>query len=226
MKENNRTDFARRTVLGATGLAMLGGLSGNAAGTDEHDGNQNDPVDEILAEWDETPTEIAETTMDAYGEPDEAVSSRLIWHHDEDAPWKRTELFRDPVPHHFPMEHPDHLEQFIDYHVPPELYDCVARFDGSMMLERTKGEISARCDKEAMNFLAVNLTDELVTTEMGVEEARRTYAEDAIAFSEGEKPPRTQEFQFELPDGDQRDPDVEIVQDGEIDMDTDLGPEN
>lgn len=227
MNKSDRTKLARRTVLGATGLGVLGAFSGSAAGQEDNEsGDHGGNFEDIIAEWDETPQKVAETTIDQYGEPDESVPSRLIWHHDEDAPWKRTELFRDTVPHQFPMEHPDLLEQFIDYHVPPELYGCIARFDGSVMLERTKGEMSARCDKEEMNFLAVNLVHELVTTDMGVDEARRAYAEDAIAFNmENEEPPRTQGLQFELPDGDQRDPDTAVVQDGEIELDTDLGPE-
>lgn len=185
MDKRDGRKLARRTVLGATGLGILGAVSGSAAGQEDDEGSEGHGSDfeDIIAEWDETPQEVAETTMNQYGEPDESVPSRLIWHHDDDAPWKRTELFRDTVPHHFPMEHPGLLEQFIDYHVPPELYDCIARYDGSVMLERTKGEVSAQCDKEEMNFLAVNLTHELVTTDMGIDEARRAYAEDAIAFN-------------------------------------------
>lgn len=219
--KDDKSKLARRTVLGTTGFSIFGALSGSASATQE---NHNGDFEAIIAEWDETPQMIAETTINRHGPPDESVPSRLIWHHD-DGPWKRTELFRDPVPHHFPMEHPDHLEQVIDYHVSPELYDCVARYDGSVMLERTKGEVSARCDEEELNFLAINLTHELVTTDMSVEDARRAYAEDAMAYKmENEEPPRTQGLQFELPEGDQRDPDVEIIQNGEIQMDTDLGP--
>lgn len=210
MDRNDRVQLARRTVLGATGLGILGALGGNTA-ADEHGGNGD--IHEIIEEWDEEPRQIAEETMETYDEPDEAVPSRLIWHHGEDAPWKRTELFRDPVPHNFPKQHNDHLEQAIDYHAPPESYDCVARFDGSVMLERTKGEVSARCDIEGANFLAVNLTHELITTDMSVKAARRTYGEEMVTFMEqGEEPtPRMQGLQFELPEGDQRDPDVEII---------------
>ncbi|MEX2153654.1 MAG: hypothetical protein WD825_09970 [Gemmatimonadaceae bacterium] len=58
------------------------------------------------------------------------------------------------MPHSFPKPHTDLLEQFIDYRVPVDKYDELAAYDGSVIVERTKGEISARCDKEAMNFLA------------------------------------------------------------------------
>lgn len=230
MTHNDRSDVSRRTILGTTGAGILG--LGVVAGSDEEDDRATEAesgghdVDEILAEWDDEAVEIVQPVMDRYGEPDEAIPRRLFWYHeDDDTPWKRTEMSRDPVPHHFPMEHPDYLEQFIDYHVPPDQYDEIATYDGSVMLERTKGVVSARCDEEELNLLAVNLTHELVHTDMTVDEARRAYAEDAMAYKmEGEKPPRTQGLQFDLPEGDQRDPDTEIIQDGEINLDEDIGP--
>ena len=45
---------------------------------------------------------------------------------------------------------------------PPEVLD-LARFDGSVIVERTRGEIGARCDKEEMNYLALNLAHDIVT---------------------------------------------------------------
>ena len=233
MTEDDKASLGRRTVLGVAGAGILGlgAVSGSAASEQQEDGQSGDAsggydVDEILDQWDQEVVDIAQPVLDKYGDPDEVVPSRLIWHHeDDDAPWTETVMFRDPVPHSFPMEHPDHLEQTIEYHVPPDQYDGIATYDGSVMLERTSGEVSARCDEEALNLLAINLTHELVTTEMTVEDARRAYAEDAMAYKmENEEPPRTQGLQFELPEGDQRDPDVEIIRDGEIVMDHDFGP--
>ena len=70
------------------------------------------------------------------------------------------------------MPHPDLLEQFIDYQAPPEMYDELAVYDGSVIVERTKGEISARCDKEEMNFLAINLANDVAIGERTPDEAR------------------------------------------------------
>ena len=54
-------------------------------------------------------------------------------------------LSRDEVPHAFPAPHTDFLEQFIDYRVPVEMFSKLAEYDGSVIAERTKGELSARC---------------------------------------------------------------------------------
>ena len=156
-------------------------------------------LDEVLASWPETPREVATTIMDKYGQPDGVTESMLIWH--DTGPWKRTIVYRDVVQHNFPVPHSDLLEQFIDYDVPVEMFDDLAAYDGSVIAERTKGELSARCDKEVANFLAINLAHDVVTGQRSVEEARQFYADTMQAVMNGETPPYTQAFQFELPSG-------------------------
>src|SRR5206468_7995636 len=39
----------------------------------------------------------------------------------------------------------------VDYRVPPELAHLVAMFDGSSLVDRARGEVTARCDSEAAN---------------------------------------------------------------------------
>ena len=162
-------------------------------------------VDEILGAWPDVSREVAATVMERYGPPQEATASLLIWHNN--GPWKRTILNRDAVPHDFPMPHPDLLEQFIDYRVPPDSFDELAAYDGSVIVERTKGEISARCDKEEANFLALNLANDIVTGARNVEEARTFYADTMMAFMGGQSDPYLEGFQFEVPAEGTADPD-------------------
>lgn len=232
MTDDNLT---RRTVLGTTGLGILGlgAVSGSAAAAEDEDtetesdsgsGSKGYDAEEIISDWDDKKAETARTMMEKYGDPDEAVPSRLMWHQkDDDSPWKHTYVYRDSYQHKFPVEHEDYLEQAIELHIPPHHYDDVAKFDGSVILERTRGEVKARCDKEEMNYLAINLTHELAFTSMTVEEARHAYAEDAMAFMNGEEPERTQGFQFEMPHDEERDPDTTIVHDDHIEMDQAIG---
>ena len=51
--------------------------------------------------------------------------------------------------HHWPTPHTDFLTQYIDYRVPPQQAHLVAMFDGSILVDRTRGEVAARCDSEA-----------------------------------------------------------------------------
>ena len=65
--------------------------------------------------------------------------------------------------------------------MPPEKFSELAKFDGSLIVERTAGEVSARCDMEATNFLALNMMHEIVSGKRTAEEARKTLSENISA---------------------------------------------
>jgi hypothetical protein len=159
----------------------------------------------VIASWPAKPKEVASDTIAKYGQPDGVTDSRLVWQNK--GPWKEIILYRDEVPHQWPMPHTDLLEQSINYKPDPEKFDDLAQFDGSVIAERTKGTLAARCDKEEMNFLAVNLANDVVTGRRSVSEARKFYEETAMAFKKGEKRPYTQRLQFEPPRTAAGDPD-------------------
>ena len=163
----------------------------------------------VIDEWPAVPKSVAQKMIERYGEPDEATPSRLIWFNN--GPWKRTIVYRDEVPHNFPKPHTDVLEQFIDYRVPPDKADELAAFDGSVVPERTKGEVSARCDMEEMNYLALNLMHDIVTGRRSVEEARKHYAETATAFMMNRPAPYTEGLKFEVPHGGTADLDEVMI---------------
>lgn len=163
----------------------------------------------VSQKWSKTSQEALKEMTDKYGQPDEFSASQAIWHHN--GPWKRTVLQSEEIQHDFPSTHMDVLEQFIDYHVPPDKYDDLAKYDGSIIVERTKGVISARCAGEAMNFVAINLAHEIVTGRRSVDDARQEYTRLYQAYHKGQKEDATQRFTFDLPTGKTADPDVEVI---------------
>mgnify|MGYP007064574982 FL=1 len=138
-------------------------------------------LNHILSYWQGPPLEGAKTIISKYGYPQEATMRRLIWYNS--GPWKRTIVYKDPVPHNFPTPHLDFLKQTIDYKVPVHLYDAIAAFDGSVYLDRTTGEASAKCHEEAMNFLSLNLLNDIVTGKRDVQGAKDFYAQTAEQFT-------------------------------------------
>src|SRR5215217_3954343 len=133
---------------------------------------------EQIQQWPEQSREAAKLVIDKYGEPDEVSDSQLIWHRRGE--WKRIVASKAFYSHDFPAPHQDSVESFIDYRVPPEKFSDLAAFDGSVVVERTAGEVSARCHDEQANFLALNLVHDLVTGAKDVEEARRYYAKEFL----------------------------------------------
>ena len=162
-----------------------------------------------LSGWHEASQDAAKKMQEKYGDPDEVTDTMLVWH-DSD-PWVRTIVYKEAVQHDFPMPHPDVLEQFIHMDVDPDYFDDLAKYDGSVIVERTKGEISARCDKEGANFLAINLAHDIMQGERTIEEARQFYAETIKQVMDGETPEYTQGFVFDPAEQDVTNPDESVM---------------
>ncbi len=148
----------------------------------------------LISNWPVKTQEVANTTMAKYGAPNEVTGTMLVWHNN--GPWKKTIIHKEPVQHNFPMPHVDLLEQFVDYSVPADRFDQMAMYDGSVVIARTVGEISARCDKEEANFLALNLANDVATGKKTVDEARKYYATAIKEMMQGKMDPYVQKLHF------------------------------
>jgi uncharacterized protein YcfL len=118
-----------------------------------------------------------------YGLPTSVTEEMVIW--SNTVPFKRSVVYKEEVTHQFPMQHSDILLQTVDYRVPKDKVAQLSKFDGSLIIDRTKGELSARNEKEEMNILALNLADKIVRGQLSAEQARREYSKDADAFAAG-----------------------------------------
>lgn len=165
------------------------------------------PLEGILASWPRQPREVFLETVRRHGPPDEAAATHMVWHRRK--PWERTVLYARGIPHNWPRPHMDILEQTIMYPVPVGAFSPLAEFDGSVIAERTKGSLSARCDNEEMNFLAVNLAHDVAVGARSPADAR-AYYEDAVRrlMTRGERDPYLRGLLFAPPAGPTGDPDV------------------
>jgi hypothetical protein len=172
-----------------------------------NDTNDQKGAASVIATWPATSKKVAEEMITKYGEPMGITSEMLVWNNN--GVWKRTIVSRDTVLHNFPSPHPDLLEQFIDYKVPADKYDDMAAYDGSVILERTKGEMSARCDKEGANLLAINLANDVATGAKTTEQAREYYTQAIKTFMQsGKMDPYMQGFKFTVPTSGTKDSDT------------------
>lgn len=168
----------------------------------------------VIQHWPDESREAAELVLDKYGEPDEATDSLLIWF--DVGPWKRVLASRTFHNHNFPAPHIDSVESVIDYHVPPEHASALAAFDGSVVVERTAGEVSARCHDEEANFLALNLVNDIVTGRKSVDEARAYYAEEFLNARREQPTPYMEGLRFGPPIGSTADRDVRALSDEQL----------
>lgn len=168
----------------------------------------------IIKAWPDESREAAQLVIDTYGEPHEATESLLTWH--GVGQWKRVVASRTFYNHHFPAPHIDAVESFIDYRVPPQKFTPLAQFDGSVVVERTAGEVSARCHDEQANFLALNLMHDIVTGAKDVEEARRYYAKEFLDARRKQPTPYMEKLRFTPGDASAADPDRRALSDDEL----------
>jgi hypothetical protein len=166
-------------------------------------------VDEIVRAWPKIAQEAATSMMEKYGPPNEACAGRLVWH--DNGPWRHTFVYSEEVAHNFPAPHHDVLEQYIPYRVPVDKFNDLTAFDGSVLVDRTKGEMAARCQGEASNFLALNLAHDIIEGRRSVQEARIAYGEAMKARRAGKTPEIMQKLLFETPRGYTGDLDETII---------------
>lgn len=166
-------------------------------------------VEKILAEWPGRPLLTARRTIEKFGLPQEATMEKLVWHYNR--PWKRTVITRKEIPHDFPKLHMDCLQMTINYSVPAKAVDALVSFDGSVIYDRTAGELSSRCDVEAANILTLNLCHDIVTGKKDVTQAREAFGQAEIEFSQGKEPAIMKQLQFETSPESTADPDVPVI---------------
>ena len=139
----------------------------------------------VLAAWPMKQRETATMLIGKYGNPHVVGDRMLVWL--DTGPFTKTVLMRDAAPHDFPMPHVDYLTQTVLYRVPADKVDDLFEYDGSVWAHRTRGELSAQCDLEAMNFLALNLAHDIASGRRAVADARAFYARTAMEFKQGNR---------------------------------------
>lgn len=167
-----------------------------------------------IASWPEESREAAQLVIKAYGEPDEITESQMTWH--RPGPWKRIIASKVFHQHSFPAPHIDSVESVIDYRVPVDKFSALAEFDGSVIAERTAGEVSARCHDEQANFLAINLMHDIVTGAKTVKQARDYYAKEFADYRRKKPTPYMEKLHFKPGDGSAADPDGRVLSDADL----------
>ena len=149
--------------------------------------------------------------MTKYGKPDEATPTMMAWNNK--GPWAKTVVFKQEYQHNFPMPHTDLLQQWVGLKVPTDKLNDLAKYDGSVVVERTTGMISARCDKEGANFLALNLAHDIIMGKRTVEDARQKYGQEVMKMKAGQMTEYTKGLMF-TPNSNASDPDMALDKKG------------
>ncbi len=195
-------------------IALLAGISLYSCNSAESDNKTADMVDTLstsqnnadmgdkkgmpdVSAWPERPRLAVKEMTAKYGAPLEVSSEAMVWHNA--GPYKRIMVTKKEIPHDFPAPHMDFLEHTISYNVPIDKIDDLVAYDASMTINKTQGEMSARCDLEGHNVLTLNLARDIINGTKTVEQARKAFGENVVADFGGKHPPYVEQLQFTPP---------------------------
>ena len=154
-------------------------------------------VQKHLEGWPKISIAVASDLITKYGLPKESNDRELTWY--ENGPWKRTVLHRDEVKHNFPLPHADVLEQTVNYRVPLDKVADLLKYDGSLLIDRTRGELTVHCDNEQANTLTLNIANDIVTGDRNVDQALAYHAQVVRGVQIGEHETYPYKLRFKVP---------------------------
>jgi predicted outer membrane protein len=172
---------------------LIGGIYSIPAFSKDDTSAQN--VNKMTSDWPARPKLAVQEMMAKYGEPLEVSTETVIWHNQ--GPYKRIMVTKTEIPHDFPKPHMDFLEHTIIYNVPTEKVSDLVAFDASMTINRTAGEMSARCDLEGHNILTLNLAKDIITGKKTVAQARKDFGTNVVDDVLGKHPTYVEKLTFE-----------------------------
>jgi hypothetical protein len=190
--------------LGLFGLGLLG-LCALAAPAEElvpYDSPIQDAAavqtpESSIRNWPERPRAAARALIAKYGEPTRFSDDDLVWF--DNGPWRKTVVYRD-APQGF-LHAKNILEQSISYDVPPGKLAKLKSFDGGLSFDKKSGELTSRAETETLNFLVLNLADEIVTDKRSPDESRDFYRKTLRLSESGKTSAYMGGFLFPLPEG-------------------------
>jgi hypothetical protein len=99
----------------------------------------------------------------------------------------------------------------VNYRVPLGKITELVQYDGSLVIDRTRGELSVHCNNEQSNILTLNIADDIVKGDRNLEQALAYHAQvvRGVQIGEPESYPNKLRFKALQPAAETADADAE-----------------
>ena len=154
-------------------------------------------AEETVRRWPGPARRVALLMLSKYGAPTRFGDDALVWLHN--GPWEKTVAYRDGWPQYRNPEDQDYLRQVIGYRVPNDKVEPLLKFDPRVEGDQSTNELAARSDGERVNFLLLNLADDIVTETRTAEDARSFFTKTLELSAAGKSSPYMEGFLFTPP---------------------------
>lgn len=146
-----------------------------------------DRIEAHLRTWYDSPRREAERLIERYGPPDDIAPVLATWRGRE--PFKWIAVHGDS---------PDsYLEQAVGYQATPQAREALSRFGHGVRYSPEAEELSAKSNSEWLNFLALNLANEIATGRRTPDDAGKFFARTARLAQFGKAPAYIEKLMFE-----------------------------
>ncbi len=147
----------------------------------------------VVDHWSRPSVDVARRLMDLYGAPDDATPNKLTWY--GKGPWLRTVVWNRPQVYRAPRDF-DLVVQTVRYDVTREQAADLVAFSNALVVDVGRGEISSRASREEVNYLNLNLADEVVRGVRSVDDAKVAYRRILDLTAAGKSSPYLAELRF------------------------------
>lgn len=150
-------------------------------------------ADKVVDRWSGPSAAAGQILLDQYGVPDDVTPNRLTWR--GRGGWKRTVVWNRRPVYRSPADLAV-MEQTVDY--PLDLMQAVQllAFSESLVIDLASGELTSRGGHESINFLRLNLADEIARGVTSVPEAQAAYRRVIALTAAGKTSPYTEKLLF------------------------------
>jgi hypothetical protein len=143
--------------------------------------------EEQNARWYVGPSLMTKLMMERYGPPDSLSPLAASWF--ERGPWKRIVVHAD---------RPEtSLEQAINYPADAQTAQVLRAFSPAITVDTVNDEMSARSNNESLNFLSLNLANEVAEGRRDPQDALSLYLRMAKLAASGKSSPYVEGLMFE-----------------------------
>jgi hypothetical protein len=150
-------------------------------------------ADAAIGGWWNAASRAAQVMVEKYDVPDEVRSGYFVWN--GNGHWKRT-VVRNVTPPYGPAVEVGVLEQTILYPLTPGQVVELEAYDRNLDYDRDTRELTARSDREDVNFLRLNLADDIANNRMTPAQASHLHARILELENSGKSSPYMQGLRF------------------------------
>jgi len=132
----------------------------------------HDLAQSVVRRWAAPSAAAGMRLIDEYGTPDDVTPNRLTWN--DRGEWKRTIVWnRKPV--YSSAADLAVMKQTIAYPLTHDQADELLGFSATLEIDLDRGELSSRAGREELDYLNLNLADDIVRGKKTVAEARASF---------------------------------------------------